>query len=691
MHHRRKLAYRAAIASKGAGHHMTITESWRPDTYSFDVFDTCVTRMYAHPRDLFYELGLRLAPGNLTIRERQRFATRFQSLRIRAEKKAHHLARPRETVTIEDIYRYLSLPKDLSAATPDVIQAELDLERESIYPIPAAVSHLESLRRAGHRIIFISDMYLPSSLLAPILREHGVMRDGDTLYVSCDVGATKHHGQLFRHVLHAERLKPSQLIHTGDNSRADIAMAAKASVRASHWRGGMLTRRESAMAGHRLPRNRAKSFLAAFSRRLRLSKIALTGRDGGSMEHVIHGIVIPFLLAYVSWVLDHAKRHGIQRLYFVARDAEIMLRVAEALQGESGPIELRYLYGSRRAWLAPSITPGSDDWRRLLLIPGQASSRHDIAARMGLDAATQDVLSQQLSCSSEEWFRHLPHDEAIRFLDDLMSDASTSALIASLVAREREVALSYFRQEGLFEKTPWALVDAGWSLNTQAALKRILDTAEIAHQTPRGYYLALARDHLSQAHAGVAHPFVPKAGSIFSRRRVIIEHCFLPSTHATTRGYRKDGSCVQPIFGSELRSEAELGYSAMLHEAAVVAARLCSTDQRIAAALNEHVAEILSNTEALLRHPHEADARAMASFGTVADMRHEAAFVEPLCRSLGLKDVRTVFCMALSQKKNFESPSFMWLEGSIALSPWYVRAPLQALLLLDALRNHLKG
>jgi hypothetical protein len=33
----------------------------------------------------------------------------------------------------------------------------------------------------------------------------------------------------------------------------------------------------------------------------------------------------------------------------------------------------------------------------------------------------------------------------------------------------------------------------------------------------------------------------------------------------------------------------------------------------------------------------------------------------------------------------------MWLEGSIALSPWYVRAPLQALLLLDALRNRLKG
>jgi hypothetical protein len=310
---------------------------------------------------------------------------------------------------------------------------------------------------------------------------------------------------------------------------------------------------------------------------------------------------------------------------------------------------------------------------------------------MGLDVAAQQILSQQLSCSAEEWSRHLPHDEAIKFLDTLTCDVFTSALIASFVARERETALSYFRQEGLLDKTPWALVDAGWSLNTQAALKRILDTAETEHQTPKGYYIALARDHLPREQTGAAHPFVPKAGSIFSRRRVIIEHCFLPSTHATTRGYRIDGSCVQPIFGPELRSKAELDYSAMLQGAAITASRLASTDPRIVASLIEHVAEILFNAETLLRHPRKVDASAMASFGTVADMRHEAAFVEPLCRALELKDALAVLSMALSRRKNFELPSFMWLEGSIVLSPWYVRAPLQGLLFLDALRNRLGG
>ena len=659
--------------------------------YSFDVFDTCITRTYAHPRDLFYELGLRQAPMGLTEKERQRFAARFQSLRIRAEKKAHRCARPRQAVTIEEIYGYFSMPNGRSVEISELIRAEIELERESIYPIPAMVSHIDNLRRAGHRIIFISDMYLPSSILEPILKERGVMKEEDALYVSCDVGVTKHHGQLFHHVLRTEGLNASQLIHAGDNLRADVAMAAQAKINASHFHSGMLTSREALMAGHRMPRQRGRSFLAALTRRLRLSEPVQVDDEDASMDHVVHGIVAPFLLAYVMWVLDHAKRSGIRRLYFVARDAEIMLRIAEALQGESDAIELRYLYGSRRAWLAPSIIPGIDDWRRLLVIPGQVSSRHDITARMGLDDSTRETLRERLSCSTSEWSTNLSHDQAITFLAELMGNASTSVLITSSIAREREVALSYFRQEGLFDDTPWALVDAGWSLNTQAALKRILATGESVHQPPRGYYLALARDHLNETQAGVAYPFVPKAGSIFSRRRVIIEHCFLPSSHATTRSYRMEGNRVFPIFGPELRSEAELAYAAKLHEAAISAAHLLCSDPRIANALTEHVSEILSNAENLLRHPPEADARAMSTFGTVADMRHEKSFVEPLCRPLRLKDVWTVLSMALSRKNNFESPSFMWLEGSIALSPMHVRAPLEFVLLVDSLRNRLKG
>lgn len=660
-------------------------------TYSFDVFDTCVSRTYAHPRDLFYDLGLRLAPTNITERKRRRFAARFQSLRIRAEKRAHKRARPRQTVTIENIYRHFRSPSGLSAELKDLVCAEVDLERESMYPVPAMVAHIERLRSDGNRVIFISDMYLPACILAPMLQECGVMRQGEKLYVSCDVGVSKHDGELFYHVLKTEGLEPSQLVHCGDNLHADMQMASRANIKASHVSDGMLNVREAGMAGRRLPRQRGRSFLAGLARRLRLSMTTQIGHGANPLDHVIHGILVPFLLIYVMWVLAHAKCNNIQRLYFVARDGEILFRIAQALQGADGDIELRYLFGSRRTWLPPSITPGNNCWQRSLIIPGQTSSKRDLAARMGLDEESQEAIRSLTSCSAADWARQLPRGEAVGFLGELMCNASTREVVYLSVARQREVAVCYFKQEGLFGDTPWALVDAGWSLNSQAALKRILDIGGEPHHAPKGYYLALARDHLEETQAGIAYPFIPKAGSLFSRRRVIIEHCFLTSTHATTRGYQMKENQPVPAFGQELRGEAELAYAAKLHEAAISAARLVAADPAVSSALTEHVGEILSNVESFLRRPNAADARAMAMFSTVADMRHEKTFVESLCRPLRRKDAWTVFSKAISKKKNLESPPFMWLEGSMALSPWHVRIPLEFALLADDLRNFLKG
>lgn len=653
--------------------------------YSFDVFDTCITRMHAYPRDVFYDLGECLAIAGSTELTGQKFAATFQKLRIRAEKAAHRQARPRRTVTIEDIYNRLGVLNGTGATRQEMMKSEIDLERESIYPIPSIVHHIENLRQAGNRIIFISDMYLSSAVLRPILIECGVMKEEDALYVSCDLGLTKHHGQLFHYVLEAEKLEASQLVHTGDNLRADVQMAANAGIVVNHFREGMLTPRETLMAGTRIPRPAGKSFLAAFARRLRLSAPRSATEDN-SLGDIVRGVVSPLLLAYTAWVLKHARHHGIRRLYFVARDGEVLYQIAQVLR-DNDDIEIRYLHGSRRAWLPPSIRVDNTDWHRLLVVPGQASSSRDVAERMGLSDVSQGIIRDALSLTTTQWSAPLSRDQAHVFLGEMMENDVASETIISSVQQKRDVALAYFAQEGLLDDVPWALVDAGWSLNSQAALKRILEAGGASLCIPKGYYLALARNHFTEEQAGVAYPFIATPGSIFSRRRVIVEHCFLCSTHATTKGYRKDGARVLPVFSPELRSEAELAYAKRLHETAISAATLIASNRRLAVALTRSVDEILANAERLLTHPSVTDARAMAALGVVADMRHEKAFVKPLCRALGLKDIWAIVSIALSRKKDFESPSYMWLEGSSALSPWYVRIPLNFILFVDSWRQ----
>lgn len=654
---------------------------------SFDVFDTCVSRMHAHPRDLFYDLGLRLAAGQSESRRRT-FARKFQRARIRAEKIANWRKRKiSENATLHDVYSNFHWLLRTGFGTDDLVKAELELEQESIYAIDAIAAQISELRAAGHKVIFVSDMYLPSDLLMPVLRKSGVMTESDVLYVSCDSGLTKHSGRLFDHVLATEQVQPHELVHTGDNVWADVAMATRKGIETRHFTSAFLTPHEARIAGEKLPRSPGSSFLAAFSRRSRLAMPQPAGTNPHRLDSVIHSVVVPLLVSYVLWVLEHARQTGTRRLYFVARDGEVLYKIAKELNIGDDALDLRYLYGSRRAWLSPSISMGTTPWRNLLITAGQSNSRKDIVARAGLTDAEAESVRGMLGASPDEWIESLGLDDAGRFLESILSEARIAAIISASAAKKREVALAYFRQEGLFDDVPWALVDAGWSLNSQAALKRILSGN--APREPRGYYLALGRSHLSREVAGEACPFIPSSGSFLSRRRVIIEHCFMPSVHATTQSYALRDGRVAPVFGQELRDGVELEYASRLHEAATSTARLVAGHPGILTLLEAYRSEVLRNAEDFLRHPSPSDAEAMAPFGTVADLRHEAEFVEPLCRPLGIEHVWRVLSMTFLKGMNFKTPSYMWLEGSCALSPAYVRLPLRCMLWVDALKNRI--
>ena len=71
--------------------------------YSFDVFDTCLTRTYAHPTDLFYDLAL------LMLVEKNQFycqsdVNKLAKFRIISEKKARKIAEEKAKFLEEEIF-----------------------------------------------------------------------------------------------------------------------------------------------------------------------------------------------------------------------------------------------------------------------------------------------------------------------------------------------------------------------------------------------------------------------------------------------------------------------------------------------------------------------------------------------------------------------------------------------------------
>ena len=181
---------------------------------SFDIFDTLLSRPYMKPRDLFKHL------------EQLENCSGFAKARIDAERQAR---KNRSEVTFDDIY------SNMPASFQVLKQKELELEKQVATPNPQIQSLYNYAVKKKKHIIIISDMYLSKSFLTSLLYSKGYTTFKE-LYVSSDFGCTKYSGLLFNIVLQKERIKPSDMIHLGDNINSDKNQPAKYGITCVHYR-----------------------------------------------------------------------------------------------------------------------------------------------------------------------------------------------------------------------------------------------------------------------------------------------------------------------------------------------------------------------------------------------------------------------------------------------------------------------
>ena len=106
---------------------------------------------------------------------------------------------------------------------------------------------------------------------------------------------------------------------------------------------------------HKLERRKAKArspLLAGIEEALRSSlycslRSAIAKATNAYWEGVGYRFVGPLLVEFSRWLKDAAEAAGVRRLYFLARDGEVMMKVFTALYPESVE-SCRYLLGSRR-------------------------------------------------------------------------------------------------------------------------------------------------------------------------------------------------------------------------------------------------------------------------------------------------------------------------------------------------------
>lgn len=274
---------------------------------SLDVFDTALFRKVFYPTDIF----------NIIEDEVGR---NFKSLRIDAQNKA---ARKNPFYNILDIYKEFSIcfnPKE-----------EIKAEYANCYANPYI---LDMYNKGEADFIFISDMYLPSSVIRSMLEKCGYKNP--KVFVSCEMKACKGTGRFFLEVEKAIGRKISK--HIGDNYQADILGAKRAKIPEVEFVG---------------PPIYNKGVITPVLKNVKLRKLLIDEefRDVDIAEKIGYWFA-PLILAFTQYVLDEATES--QTIFFNARDGFPMYIVARWLLKTKKKI--KYCRFSRKSCFVPNLT-----------------------------------------------------------------------------------------------------------------------------------------------------------------------------------------------------------------------------------------------------------------------------------------------------------------------------------------------
>lgn len=330
-------------------------------THSFDIFDTCLVRLCGTPSSFFDVLSNLVFTTEVDEMTRQEFVVQ--------RKQAERSLCDKPETNIFDIYRAFSYKHPALLSVEDLAETELSLEREMLVPVLSIRKEIEGLHNKGESVLFISDMYIPGVVIVEILKKNGLYADGDKVYVSCDYGARKYDGELYKLIKRIEGISYRQWIHKGDNVNGDFNQPKKLGIR-TELINHEYTPIQKLWLDKSIPtRYYYSGILAGLSRAVGVYKEYTDRRD------FILDLIAPLYCSFVYKVLSGATEKGIRRVFFCARDTYQLYRLALIMQPMFPHLEIKYLRISRTA-----LYEGNADLRMRYYIQEGLASRTDQSA-----------------------------------------------------------------------------------------------------------------------------------------------------------------------------------------------------------------------------------------------------------------------------------------------------------------------
>ncbi len=630
---------------------------------SFDIFDTLLTRRVVHPFGIFYEMQHKLLKNNAFA---PKFINSFVHIRMGAEARAKKRFQKKQA-DFKEIYQVICDYNALTASDRDALMAmEFALELEAIQPVQAIVSLLKKARNKSKKILFTTDMYLNSEYIRQLLRRVNIYKDEDLIYTSSDLNRTKADGELFRYVLEKENCRPWEILHVGNNYAIDILPAEQNGLATLYYNQTDNTRYENALGSGGVFSGKTSYFFQRFAGASRIARLENQDVTIGEKVYADIGsnIAGPLLYAFVSQILVKAKENGLKRLYFIARDGQILFKIATRIKQFFSPdLELKYIYGSRQSWHLPSITAIGRRELGWLLDQQPFLTLNAFAKRVLLDGNTLQLIYHAYAGKTVPLEKPLAPKE-ILLLKELILSSELSDIILEHARVERKKTLAYFRQEGLLEThTPYGIVDMGWAGRLQESLVKTISTTG-ARPDLTGFYFGLRRKLKPKYGKTDCYFFDHNGEKPFTRvglNLLCILEVLTAADHASTVGFSQTKGKYEPVFNTLLYTQETLNWIHALGRG--IFSFLSNLDPELhrVAAQNRHALKnrLTLVMETLYRSPSPVEAEYLGRFPYCTDQ------VESFSKELApkfnkMEAIKLLFIMGNKSKKLTSH----WLMGS---------------------------
>ncbi|MBG9205654.1 CDP-glycerol glycerophosphotransferase family protein [Staphylococcus sciuri] len=509
--------------------------------YSFDVFDTIIQRKTLKPEGIFYYVKDKLIRSNNEIPKY--VIQNYPLIRMQAEKylrdfykKSQFIREDNRTeIQFEDIINRIQAVYNLRKSDAQLLyDLEIEAELLNVEKKPGGFDELEYLIQKNEQVVLISDMYLSKNVIKKMLEKVDSNLLNIPLYLSSDIGTQKSTGDMYIEVFEQLNYDYKNWIHYGDNIHADINIPGKMNILTKKQKLNNFNYYENKLIEQN--KNYDNYLLSTLLARYR-------SKDKSSnLNYYIYAYLSSYFIPYVNWSLKKAVEQGIDTLYFISRDGEILKKIAdEIIKKNNYDIKTKFIYGSRKAWRIPSFIDQVDDefYSPFGNFSGINNYKNMLLAMHLSEEEFEQIFPELLYLKNIKKF-DFQTKELIR--KTAKNNITYNSLLLTKAKNEREIVNRYLKQEINFQEN-FAFVEYWGRGYTQDCLVRLIESFNNMNKEVVFFY---ARSIYPSIGKSIRYNYTSNMTSL-----IFIESIFANIPYKSINGYVEKDRKIVPIIESK--------------------------------------------------------------------------------------------------------------------------------------------